>query len=88
MIPLFTAPLEEAIWHPGHGPEQVIGECPHAGCPHDQRTPIGRGRDLLRRDYARCDVPDGCAGNCRAWVSDLGVPSSPWLQVVRRIMPG
>lgn len=46
----------------------VQGDCPHE-CPHNMTATVGWGPDLAHYELHTCDVKDGCAGNCRAWLS-------------------
>lgn len=68
-------------WFSGYGPREVLGPCPHAACPHNAQSVVAWGPDATRYELMDCDVDDGCAGNCRAWVNGRGVATTPWLQV-------
>ena len=68
-------------WFHGYGPREVIGPCPHLACPHNAQSVVAWGPDMTRYELMDCDVDDGCAGNCRAWVNGRGVTTTPWLRV-------
>jgi hypothetical protein len=68
-------------WFHGYGPRKVIGPCPHKGCPHNATSVVAWGPDTARYELVDCDVGDGCAGNCRAWVNSYGAVITSWLYV-------
>jgi hypothetical protein len=46
---------------------RVVGRCPHGDCPHNAVTTVAAGGDVRRYELVRCDVPEYCGGDCRAW---------------------
>lgn len=77
-------------WYGGR-PAVVVGPCPHATCPHDGARGIADGPDYEHYVLLQCDVPDGCAGQCRGWMAEWPEGEGPggrrwrvpeeWLQV-------
>lgn len=72
----------EISWYAGRGPGQVLGECPHVGCPHLDTSTIAWGPSLDRYELVRCVMP-GCVGDgqCRAWSDGRGRITTAWLHV-------
>lgn len=67
----------EVSWFPGKGPAEVLGSCPHTGCPHDQVACIAWGPDLEHYTLDECRVPaavGGCDGTCRSWAKEVPTP--------------
>lgn len=83
----------EISWYKGYGPAAVLGPCEHT-CPHNAQSVIGWGPTMDRYELAQCDVPEGCASACRAWIDDRGRTTSPRLHVdwvdwrIQRILAG
>lgn len=70
----------EISWFKGYGPSPVLGACEH-DCPHNAQSVIGWGPDMRRYELAQCDVQDGCASGCRAWIDERGRVTTRWLRV-------
>lgn len=67
----------EVSWFPGKGPAQVLGPCPHTGCPHNTLAAIAWGPDFEHYTLDECRVPadlGGCGGTCRSWSSEVPRP--------------
>ena len=62
-------------WFPRHGPAKVIGPCVHE-CDHSLPADIAWGPDYDHYTLVECQVPDGCAGQCRAWFPEH--PNGRW----------
>lgn len=57
-----------ASWPEAQRGRPVLGDCPHARCPHVATTVVGWGPDLAHYELVVCDS-DGCQGNCRGWAA-------------------
>lgn len=71
-------------WFHGYGPATVLGNCPHGNCAHNAQSVIAWGPSYDRYELVACDVINGCATGCRAWVDSQGRVVTPWLQVDAR----
>jgi hypothetical protein len=63
-----------AVYPPSERARPLIGPCPHQ-CPHNLTATVGWGADLAHYELVRCDVRDGCNGNCRGWMAGTGATS-------------
>jgi hypothetical protein len=70
----------EISWYAGRGPAPVLGACDHT-CGHEHQSVIAWGPTYERYELAQCDVPDGCAGRCRAWIDERGRTTTARLRV-------
>jgi hypothetical protein len=72
---------DEMRWFAHQEPLPVIGPCPHTACAHYMQRVVAWGPDYARYELVRCDVPDGCAGRCRAWTDGSIDTTTAWLEV-------
>lgn len=61
-------------WFMGHGPAEIIGDCPHENCPHHAGSVVAYGPDYRHYELIQCDVDEGCNGNCRGWMAEFPHP--------------
>ena len=70
----------EIKWFKRYGPSEVLGPCPHRDCDHHSTAVIAWGPDMRRYTLEKCNVPDQCAGQCRAWHTEQPYKATtPWL---------